>query len=307
MLVFPVQVSSPSSLLLWLSSEAEGQARWRSQRNEREGCEAHSDLWYELSSTSTVGSSINVFVIYPFLFCQRRIWTAKLRMKSRWWRWWDFLLLTPLRFNTMIALFCAATRRCSEFWTMWLLPCAIKLKVSNVFSFNTSHVFHSLLSQVVLHTTVFHCCRGVSFFSWGDLLALPFSGILFPDWSSEIIWNRIVNYIYFCFIFMMPWGMTFGATAVSWRPSSQKSCYSTLWPPITVLALLLCTLRSVFWTAVLSWCCIYHQYCHLSLTHKSFNFTFRSNNNSLITRERKLTGQWTHLLSTCPWRGNTGA
>lgn len=50
MFVFPVQVSSPSSLLLRLSYEAEG------QRNERQGGKAHSDLWYEISSLSTVGN-----------------------------------------------------------------------------------------------------------------------------------------------------------------------------------------------------------------------------------------------------------
>lgn len=102
MFVFPVQVSSPSSLLLRLSSQAEGQAWWRSQRNEREGGKAHSDLWYEFSSTSPVETSTTAFVVNPFFFwlfffCQRRTWTAKLRMRSRWWRWWDFLLLTPLR------------------------------------------------------------------------------------------------------------------------------------------------------------------------------------------------------------------
>lgn len=30
-------------------------------------------------------------------------------------------------------------------------------------------------------------------------------------------------------------------------------------------------------------------------------------NNNFLTRERKLTGQSTHMLSMCPWRGNTGA
>lgn len=79
MFVFPVQVSSPSSLLLRLSYEAEG------QRNERQGGEAHSDLWYEISSLSTVGNFHICAYDFSllFFFYQRRTWTAKQRMRSR--------------------------------------------------------------------------------------------------------------------------------------------------------------------------------------------------------------------------------
>lgn len=147
MFVFPAQVSSPSSLFLQLSYEAEG------QRNERQGSEAHSDLWYEISSLSTVGNfhiCAHDFSFFFFFSYQRRTWTAKQRMRSRWWRRWDLLLLAPPRWErTMIALYCAATRRCSELRIIWLLPSAIKLMVNNVFSLNMNDAFQrQRLSQI---------------------------------------------------------------------------------------------------------------------------------------------------------------